>query len=86
MNSIGNIMIGIGVIYFLVSFLMGSIATRHLDHLSANGVLICKDANSTFTVTADDIMETTDRYHLHLKPHGQKINYFACEKKITKNN
>ena len=79
-------MIGIGVIYFLVSFLIGSIATRHLDHLSANGVLICKDANSTFTVTADDIMETTNRDNLHLKPYGQKISYLDCEIKITKNN
>ena len=81
MNSIGNIMIGIGVIYFLVSFLMGSIATRYLEHLSANGVLIRKDTNSTFSVTTNDVMVTTDRYYLHLKPHGQKISYLDCEKK-----
>ena len=78
------LMIGIAIFFSFGFLLTGSSSKSSLDHLSANGVLICKDANSTFTVTADDIMETTDRYHLHLKPHGQKINYFACEKKITK--
>ena len=84
-SFIRDTLISISISFFLIyglRFLLAEInATNYLEHLSANGVLICKDTNSTFSVTTNDVMVTTDRYYLHLKPHGQKISYLDCEKK-----
>ena len=81
MKWFDNILFGVLFLFGFVFLLTGTTSKSYLEHLKAKGVLICKDANSTFSVTDDDLMETTNMYYMRLKPHGQEISYLDCEKK-----